>query len=137
MEFFHALHGLATSFYNLQFSCKSIFLLKKSRSLISTALLYFFLFLFFLFMLCFCLLDSPGQHSSFSYCSDTFLERERERERESTVITLIYQKKMAFNVVTNFALSQMSNCKYNNIHWFTTRSSYRMRNHLCLNIFLL
>ena len=29
-------------------------------------------------------------------------ERERVRERETTVITLICQKKMAFNMVTNF-----------------------------------
>ena len=48
----------------------------------------------------------------------------RRRRRESMFVTLIYQMIMTFNVVSNFALSQISNCKYNDIHWFTTRSSH-------------
>ena len=52
--------------------------------------------------------------------------RWKEKIRESTFVTLIYQMIMTFNVVSNFALSQMSNCEYNNIHWFTTRSSHRI-----------
>ena len=37
-----------------------------------------------------------------------------------------YLNPTTFNVVSNFALSQMSNCEYNNIHWFMTRSSHRI-----------
>ena len=44
--------------------------------------------------------------------------------KKSTFITSICQMIMTFNVITNFALSQMSNCKYNDIQWFTTRSTY-------------
>ena len=33
---------------------------------------------------------------------------------------------MIFNAVSNFALSRLSNCKYNDIHRYTTRSSYRI-----------
>ena len=86
------------NFYNLQFSCKSIFFNKKnSRSSISTALQYklpfFFSSFFFLFVLCFCLSDGPGhQSSSFSFCSDTlwmFLKKKKryalaKRESEKT-----------------------------------------------------
>ena len=39
------------------------------------------------------------------------------------------------NVVSNFALSQMCNCEYNNIHWFTTRSSHRIWGTILIWIF--
>ena len=53
-------------------------------------------------------------------------KRKKEKKKESAFITLIYQMIMTFNVVSNFALSRMSNCKYNDIHWFMTRSSHRI-----------
>ena len=37
-----------------------------------------------------------------------------------------YLNPTTFNVVSNFALSQMSNCEYNDIHWFMTGSSHRI-----------
>ena len=50
----------------------------------------------------------------------------RKKRRESTFITLIYQMIMTFNAVSNFALSQMCNCKYNDILWFMPRFSHRI-----------
>ena len=44
----------------------------------------------------------------------TFVEK--KKRRESTFVTLIYQMIMTVNAVSNFALSQMSNSEYNNIH---------------------
>ena len=62
--------------------------------------------------------------SSFEYSShviicyqeleSTFIEK--KTRSESTFITLVYQMTMTFNTVSNFALSQISNCKYNDIH---------------------
>ena len=50
----------------------------------------------------------------------------KKNKKESTFLTLIYQMIMTFNAVSNFAFSQMSNCEYNDIHWFTTMSSHRI-----------
>ena len=50
----------------------------------------------------------------------------KKKKKESTFITSIYQMIMTFKVVSNFALSRLSNCKYNDIHRYTTRSSYRI-----------
>ena len=63
-------------------------------------------------------------------------KKKKKKKEESTFVTVIYQMIMTLNLVSNFVLSQMSNCENNDIHWFTTGSSRRIWGTIFVWIFL-